>query len=133
MNAQMVANVPGPGLPLTPGVGYHPSAAAGYNPNAGRWQGQSGRPGRARAGESTGSENFGQAGQVSTLLADILANSRPLMTIPNQTPPRLPGASPQSTVQRKEIHVTADLSGIDPHLQQMLINTITEIERNRGD
>lgn len=137
MNAQMVANVPGPGLLLTPGVGYHPSAAAGYTPQGSgyigdAWQ-RSGYWGRGGAGESTGSENFGQAGQVSTLLADILANSRPLMTVPNQTPPRLPGASPQGTVQRKEIHVTADLSGIDPHLQQMLINTITEIERNRGD
>ena len=74
---------------------------------------------------------LGQAGQVSALLADALAGMKPSIITP-QTEPRLPAVSPVSSVDRREIHVTADLEGVDPHLQQVVINTMLEIERNRG-
>jgi len=93
-----------------------------------------------RAGDVTGYygvgqvdlRNVGQAGQVSTLLADALSRGRPAITVPNQLPARLPAVPPSRSVDRREIHVTADLLGVDPYMQEVVINTMLEIERNRG-
>lgn len=76
--------------------------------------------------------NVGQAGQVSTLLADALSRGRPTITVPNQLPARLPPVPPSRSVDRRELHVTADLLGVDPYMQQVVINTMLEIEKNRG-
>lgn len=80
---------------------------------------------------SMGRSLFGQAGQVSSLLAGSLTDSKPSIISPN-LPSRLPASTPISSVDRREIHVTADLAGIDPHLQRVVLNTMLEIERNRG-
>ncbi|KKM66588.1 hypothetical protein LCGC14_1479710, partial [marine sediment metagenome] len=93
-----------------------------------------------RAGDVTGYygvgqvdlRNVGQAGQVSALLADALSRGRPAITIPSQLPARLPAVPPSRSVDRREIHVTADLLGVDPYMQEVVINTMLEIERNRG-
>jgi hypothetical protein len=73
---------------------------------------------------------YGQAGQVSTLLAGTMGGGAPELT--NQLPARLPLA-PASTsgTSRREIHVTADLAGVEAHTQRMVLNTMLEIERNR--
>ena len=69
---------------------------------------------------------------MSTLLADALSRGRPAITVPNQLPARLPAVPPSRSVDRREIHVTADLLGVDPYMQEVVINTMLEIERNRG-
>ena len=75
---------------------------------------------------------YGQAGQVSTMLAGIgVGGNMPMLTVP-QEPSRLPAVGPSSTTDRREIHITADLLGVDPYIQQSVINTMLEIERNRG-
>jgi hypothetical protein len=80
-----------------------------------------------------GSESrvYGQAGQVSSLLAGIGGGGMPGLTVP-QEPSRLPATGPISSTDRREIHITADLLGVDPYIQQSVINTMLEIERNRG-
>lgn len=73
---------------------------------------------------------IGQGGQMSMGLAnygDMLASSL------FSNIPQVPATSPQqSGVDRREIRVTVDGAGLDPYFQRMLVQTLTEVERNRG-
>jgi len=67
---------------------------------------------------------MGQAGQVSQML-----------TPANMTPSQVgnvPNVVPRSSTSRKEIKVTVDGNALTPYLQRVVVNTLTEIERNRG-
>ena len=68
--------------------------------------------------------NTGQAGQVSTLLANSLDVSRI---------GRVPAVAPRSSSsQSTDMHITVDGTGLDPYIQRVLVATLAEIERNRG-
>jgi hypothetical protein len=128
LNSLIAANAPSPlGLGSPLGLPNDPTAPGFLNnPYYNRGSG------RGRGGESTGSENFGQMGQVSSMLAGMFNSIRvpDVAMAGGSLPQRLESAPPQTT--KKEIHVTADLTGIDPHMQQVVINTMMEIERNKG-
>lgn len=67
--------------------------------------------------------NIGQAGQVSTLLINSLdtANLR-----------NIPAVAPKSSRDKNDMHITVDGTGLDPYIQRLVVNTLAEIERNRG-
>lgn len=77
--------------------------------------------------------NIGQAGQLSMPLANM--NSSVLPHIPmggglSNIPPVTP--VPNGTDKRELLVRVVSDKGLEPYMQRVLVNTITEVERNRG-
>lgn len=72
---------------------------------------------------------YGQAGQVSQMLA-------PQGRVPSMwTAPMIsavPSVAARRSVERREIHLSGDVSGLDPYFQRVMVAGLLEIERNRG-
>lgn len=73
--------------------------------------------------------NIGQAGLVSSSLAYAMTPGG-LGNAPSLG--RIPAVPAASSSDRREIHVTVDGNGLDPYMQRLLVNTLMEVERNRG-
>lgn len=70
---------------------------------------------------------IGQGGQVSSLLANgnqpqILQSGAGIV----------PVTKPVGSTERREIYIRVDGNGLDPYIQQQVVNTLYEIEQNRG-
>lgn len=104
----------------------------GGRPSGGR--GQEGRGGRPDRGPRTQEPQgvIGQGGQVSELLSS-LGSGRNVVSTSNTyfNSYQAPVVSPAGQTERREIIVKGDVTGMDPHIQRVLVNTLTEIERNR--
>jgi hypothetical protein len=72
---------------------------------------------------------IGQAGQVSQMLVNNAITPGMIGSVSSS---RLPAVSPTRTSERREIHLSGDVSGMDPYIQRVLVNSLMEIERNRG-
>lgn len=75
---------------------------------------------------------IGQAGQVSQLLTGLGQRLNLAHPLTMEQPSRLPAVAPTSSYDRREIVVKGDVSGMDPHLQRVMVTMLAEIERNRG-
>jgi len=75
---------------------------------------------------------LGQAGQVSQLLASPVQARAPLVwNVPMISAiPAVPAR--RGVADRREIHLSGDVSGLDPYMQRVLVAGIMEIERNVG-
>jgi len=75
---------------------------------------------------------LGQAGQVSQLLASPVQARAPLVwNVPAVSAiPAVPAV--RGSANRREIHLSGDVSGLDPYMQRVLVAGIMEIERNVG-
>jgi DNA repair exonuclease SbcCD ATPase subunit len=69
--------------------------------------------------------NIGQSGLVSSLLINSLDVSRNLSR-------NVPVSPRESSDSNKNMHITVDGTGLDPYIQRVVVNTLSEIERNRG-
>jgi len=87
-----------------------------------------GRPGQGMFRDPNTGEIFGQAGQVSQLLA----SPQQAFGVPSVS--RIPSvpARKSVSVERREISLSGDVSGLDPYFQRVMVMGLLEIERNRG-
>jgi hypothetical protein len=80
-------------------------------------------------GVTPGGHVFGQGGQVSHTLASM--GDHPMMQGYSPMVPMIPPTLPSTSgTQRKEIVVRVEGNALDPYFQRLLVNTLTEVERN---
>ena len=79
---------------------------------------------RAAAQQASMTQNTGQSGLVSSLLINSLDVSRNLA--------RNVPVNPRESTDTRNIKITVDGTGLDPYIQRLVVNTLAEIERNRG-
>lgn len=72
---------------------------------------------------------IGQGGQISNLLAGN--NTQPQLIQPSGAGVVAP-TTPRSSVDRRELYVRLDAPDLEPYMQEVAVNTLYEIERNRG-
>lgn len=70
---------------------------------------------------------IGQAGQISTALASGMTPSS-FSSLPSQ----VPAVRPAAAGEHLQIDVNVAGSNLDPYIQRVLVNTLTEVVRNKG-